>query len=296
MLDLLLERDDLEGLPETIQLSDLYEQADDGKYRLTAKLDGVKPVSEFDKVNEALRKERGDHKAIKDRFRALGDKDPAELLAALDEMDELKAQLDARGEDLTDDKVEELVEKRLLRIKAPLDRELGTIKEQLAARDEALAAKSRELDDLYIGQHLNELAAKHCDPAVVRDVVEIGRGYLIRDEDGEIVTRGDSPLPAVEWIKGQLEERQHWNKPSGGGGGGRGNQGGKGKAKNPFVADNVDWSGHVPRWNPGALAAQDAYLSEHGQEAYVSAARAAGVDPSRPGSFPPRPAPNGRAA
>lgn len=293
--DILLSRDDLEGLPETVAITDLYEQDDEGKYRFVPKIEGMKPASELDRVMEALRKEKGDHKKVKDRYRAFGDRDPDEVLAQLDEIEELRSKLEAQG-DLPDDKIDEIVNKRIGGIKAPLERSISSLTEE---RDAALAdsaEKAKKLNDLIIGQKLTELASKHCNPEVQRDVVEIGRSYLVVDDEGNVVTKDEAPIPAEEWIRAQLEDRNHWNKESGGGNGGRGPQGGGRRKANPFSADNVDWSTGMGRWKPGALAAQDAYLAENGRDAWRSAALAAGANPDRPGSLPSRPTPNGRAA
>lgn len=290
--DITLKRDTLDGLPETVAITDLYAEDEDGGFRFVPKIEGVKPIADFDKVYEALRKEKNDHKAIRQRFAALGDRDVDEVLAQLDEVDELRAKLEAQG-DIPNDKIEEMVEKRLARHTAPLTRDLQRVTNELADAVKARDEKTSELDNLYIDRHLSELADKLCDPAVKRDVVEIGRHYLTRDDNGDIVTRDESPVPAVEWIRQQLDERPRWNKPTGNGGGGRGNQAGGARQKNPFHADNVDWT--TGRWKPGALKAQDDYRTEHGAAAWEQAARAAGADPARPGALPPRPT-NGRAA
>lgn len=294
MFDILLKRDNLDDLPETVAITDLYKETDDGTFELAMPIRGVKPEADFERINEALRKERNDHKAIKTRYASLADKDVNEVLAQLDEIDEMRAKLEASG-DVSEEKIEALVEKRLARIKAPLERDLAKLTTE---RDEALEAQkklSSDLDDLVISQTLTELAIKNCNQAVQKDVVEIGRLHLTRDpETGEVVTKDESPLPAAEWLKAQLDERSHWNKDTGGGNNGRGNTGGGKKTKNPFTPDNYDFNSR--RWLPGALAAQDAYLAEHGRDAWRSAATTAGVNPERPGSPPRRPDNSGRAA
>lgn len=288
--DIDLSRENLEGLPENVAITDLYEQGEDGKYRFVPKINGVKPIGEFDKVNEALRKERGDHKAVKDRFKALGDRDVDEVLAQLDEIDELRTKLE-NADGIPDDKIEEMVEKRLARIKAPLERDMSKITTE---RDEALQQKAdtqRELDDLHIGRHLQEIATKNCDPNHVGDIVEIGRHYLTRDENGEIVTKDDSPLPAIEWLKNQMEEREHWNKPTGNGGGGRSKQTSGGGTKNPWSHDNYDYDRRT--WRPGAMKAQSDFVAANGIDKARQMAEAAGTSIERPVA-PHRPA--GRAA
>lgn len=292
--DILLQRDDLDGLPETVSITDLYEETDDGKYRFVPKIEGVRPASEFDKLNEALRKERNDHKSVKGKYSALGDRDIEKVLAELDEVEELRMKLENAG-DIPDDKIEEMVEKRLARVKAPIERDLTktvTERDEYKTRYEQVV---KERDDMLIGSHLGELAAKHCNPDMVRDIVEIGRHYLHRDEDGEIVTKDDSPIPAEEWIRAQLDDRPHWNKQTGGGNDGKGNRGSKAGKDNPFDGGkHYDWDRGT--WRAGALAAQDKYLTDHGREAWRAAAEAAGMDPTRPGSAPRRPVANGRAA
>lgn len=291
--DILLQRDNLDGLPETVAITDLYEENDDGTFKFVPKIEGMKPASEVDKVTEALRKERDDHKKVRERFRDLGDRDVAEIVEKLDKYDEMEVELEAARNDkgsATQEQIEELVEKRLARLRAPLERDLGKVTEE---RDEAIknnGALRQELDDLLIDAHMDVLTEKYCDPSVRRDVKEIARMYLVRNDEGEIVTRDELPLPALEWLQNKLQEREHWNKPTGNGNNGKTPGKRSGAKNNPFSAQNVDWAGVRPRWQAGALAAQDQLLRDEGRDAYNAAAKAAGVDPSRPGSFPPRPA------
>lgn len=279
--------EELDPEMSTMTVADLYEEVEqDGKtvFKFKPTIDGMKPSSDVEKLQEALRKERGDHKKAKDKYKPLGDRDPAQILEELSEIEDMREKLEASG-DVSEEKINELVEKRLARVKAQSDRERAALEAERDALAESNAITTKKLDDLIIGQTLREEATKVCDPAVIADVMDIGRAALTRNDDGEIVTRDDNEFPLKEWLTQKLEERQHWNKPSGNGNAGKGNSGNQGGGKNPFSADNYDFERR--RWRPGALAAQDAYRREKGAEVANAAATAAGV--TRPGAAPNRP-------
>jgi len=274
--------DTLDGLPESVPITDLYEEADDGKFRMVP-IKGLKPEDDFTRIKGALDKERADHKTSKSKWKGLGDRDPSEVLAALDEVEELRARLEEAGEEPDDKKIEELVEKRIGRLMSPKEREIATLKASLEESQQTGGTLLKQLNELAIGTKVNDLALKSCHPDAIADVKMAANFMLERNEEGEIVTKegleGISPnMPIDMWLTEMLDKRPLWNKASGGGSDGRGGKTTGGVQKNPFTYANWD------------TAAQNALAKDKGVAEWRKMALAAGVDPARPA----RPlAPNG---
>src|ERR1043165_9772279 len=95
------------------------------KWELQA--EGIKTQGDVDRVSEALRKERADAKAAKDRLALFGDLDPATLRTTLDEYEVLKAQV-ATGAGVDEEKLTELRTKIENQVKAPLTREVEALR------------------------------------------------------------------------------------------------------------------------------------------------------------------------
>jgi len=284
-IDLSAELDSLDGLPEAVPIADLFQEGEDGKYRIVP-IAGLKSESDVTKLQSALTKERNDHRKARDRWKALGDRDPEDVTAALDEVEELRARIESGegGGKLSEEELEELVEKRMARSIKPLQRQLDTV---TAERDQAVQLGTTlraDLDTTIISQQVNDLGIKSCNPDALPDVRMAAKFMLERNEDGETVTKdgldGIAPgMPVEMWMTEMLDKRPTWNKPTGGGGGGKGGGGTGGVTKNPFTFNN--WS----------MAAQNELLRTKGRDAWETQARAAGVDPKRP-KRPP--APNGQ--
>ncbi len=272
--------DSLDDLPETVAITDLYSAGEDGKYRLPPKIDGFKSITDFDALQEALRKERNDHKAIREKIKPLGDRDIVEMLDQIGQLDELKEQLEAanaagEGNKIDDEKLEGMVEKRMARKLQPIERELGAVKTERDSLLETLAGLRSELSNYMISTIVGSLASKNCHPDAVDDVKMAASMHLVRDDTGDILTRDDIPeiLPGLkpdQWLTEMLDRRPLWNKPSGNGGGGKGGTSATGIGKNPFT--NEGWD----------TQAQGVIARDKGIEEFERQARAAGVDPNMP--------------
>ena len=93
--------DTMNAVPEAFR--GLYSERD-GKAVLTG-VNGLKTIHDVNNVQEALRKERNDHAAVRDALKAwkgLGD-EPTEIQARLDRMAELEA---AAGAKLDEGKIQ----------------------------------------------------------------------------------------------------------------------------------------------------------------------------------------------
>ena len=108
---------------------DLFTEKD-GEWHLTG-IEGMKTQEDITRLSESLRKEREDHKKVKDVLAKLGgpDLDADALVEKLDEYEELKLRVESgEGGKIDDKKVEELVEQRVQRRLAPVERERDRLK------------------------------------------------------------------------------------------------------------------------------------------------------------------------
>ncbi len=258
-------------IPE--QYRDLFSERS-GKWELTG-VEGVKTQGDVDRIQEALRKEKSDHKVARDRLSAFGDMEPDKVREQLDSIEELK--LRAEKGSLSDEKLEELVNARMARKLAPLERELVTTKGAL----EKEKARAGELEGTIrrgtIERSLREAAtAAKMVPEAIEDMVLLGERVFDVAEDGVVTVREGSGYPlglrAGEWLKEMQEKRPHWWPPSQGGGAGGSGGGGAGGGSNPWSPD---------AWN---VTAQGAYIRAHGEEKAARLAEQAG---SRLGAIAP---------
>lgn len=259
-----------EEIPEGY--SELYVERN-GKFELTG-IEGVKTQTDLDKLNEALRKERADHKASKDALAKWGDLNPDEIPAQLEELNEVKAQLATATKDgkINEGAVQERIEAAVTRAVGPLQRDKASLEKQLAAKDAAIKEKASEVENLHGTIKRNRLegilrdtaiAAKIL-PTAIDDAVMVGINHFEQLEDGRIVTKdgvGLTPgLDPKEWAKDMQERRPHWWPPSVGGGA-RGGGAPLGRnAENPWSAEgwNVTKQGQYHRQFGEAKAAEAA--------------------------------------
>ena len=78
-----------EEIPEGF--GELYAERN-GKFEFNA-VEGVKTQADIDRVNDALKKERGDHKVVRERLQAFGEVDPATLPVLQEELAAAQARL-----------------------------------------------------------------------------------------------------------------------------------------------------------------------------------------------------------
>jgi len=258
-----LSYDKMDAVPEAFR--DLYTEKD-GKAVLTG-VNGMKTSQDVLNVQEALRKERADHTALKDAFKpwkSFGD-DPAELQAKLDRIAELEA---AAGGKLDDAAIQKLVDARLGQKTAPLERQL---KDALTERETILSENSTLKTSILSRDRNDAVRAIATEMKVlataIPDVELVAGMFLEKDEtSGQFIVKADAPgvTPGLD-IKGFLKEMQkvrpHWWPASQGGG-----AGGGGGFEN---ADDNPWS--AKGWN---LTKQGAYIKENGMAKAEVAAKA----------------------
>lgn len=217
-----------------------------GEWVLTG-VEGMKTEADITRLQNALQKERSDHKALKDRLSHLGGEDVnmEEVLAKLDEFDELKAKVEAGGGKLDENKINELVEAQVKRRMAPVERERDQLKSKLGETEAQVGQLKGSLNRTTIETRLRELAVgEKVVGSALEDVLFIGSNIFEVAEDGEIVTKAgvrnvpEGITPDV-WLSDMRDKRSHWWPTSQGGGAG-GNKGGGGQGVNPWAADHWD--------------------------------------------------------
>lgn len=227
-----------------------------GEWKLTG-IEGLKTPEDVAALQESLRKERNDHKETKGKLAKFGEMDADELVTKLDRLEELEA----TGGKVDDEKIDELVEKRIVTRLRPVERERDKLKgekEELEAQvtDFQVANNRRTIQDAVRGACKE---AKVIDHAVA-DAEMLGEATLEVQEDGTVTTKDGIAVDV--WLSDVKQNRPHWWAPSqgGGAGGGNGGQGGE----NPWSKAN---------WN---RTHQATYVQQHGMEKAKQMAAQAG--------------------
>lgn len=215
----------------------LYQERD-GKFHLTG-VEGIKTQADIDRLQGALTKERNDHKAVKDRYAALGDLDPAEILAKLDKFPELEAAAEGK---LDETKINELADSRVRTKLAPVERE----RDQLKAKLEQTEGRVGELENVIRSRDIKDnvmaaaLKGKVIETAL-EDVLMLADRVFEVGEDGTVTTKdnvGVTPgLSPEAWLQEMQSKRPHW-WPASEGGGAKGGQGGGSFANNPWSSEH----------------------------------------------------------
>jgi hypothetical protein len=217
-----------------------------GKFELTA-VEGVKTQADIDRVQQALVKERADHKAVKDKLVAFGDVDPATIPVLQEELAEANSQLaavTAEGKDKIE-AVQAQIDAAINRAVGPvtrdkdaLARQLEATKKTVAERDTEIASVKQEQQQERVRNTLRDavIAAKVV-PTAIDDAVLVGE-RMFELVDGKLVTKADNGLtPGLnpkEWAKDMEEKRPHWFEKSVGGGAQGGKGGGTSVKDNPW--------------------------------------------------------------
>lgn len=251
-----------DDIPE--QFRELYTES--GATWILTGIEGVKTQEDVDKLNDSLRKEREDHKKTKEKLSKFGELDPDKVHEQLDEIDELR--LKSEGKELDEDKLEQLVESRVARKLAPVERE----RDRLKSENERLAENNTELSGTItrgkIHDELRKVAGVQKVNQTAQDDILMYDSVFEVADDGTVVTRdGVGVTPGLTpdlWLNDMKEKRPHWWPPSQGAGA-NGGQGGFQGGKNPWSKEH---------WN---MTEQGRFLNEHGREKADAAAKAAGT-------------------
>lgn len=257
-----------EDIPEGFH--ELYTERG-GKWELNG-VEGVKTQADIDRINEALRKEKADHKAAKEKLQAFGDLDPEKVPEMISELDSTKAQLEAAIKDgkVDPEKNAAAIDAAVKRALGPVEREKTQLQRDLdKARGETKQwqDKTTELEGNIrtskIEQTLRDaaLGAKVL-PTAVDDAVMNGLRMCELTDDGRVLTKdmpGITPgLDPSEFFKEMQEKRPHW-WPLSQGGNSRGGGGAPvNRAENPWTAEgwNLTKQGQLYKTLGAAKAAE----------------------------------------
>lgn len=210
-----------------------------GKFELSVELsgiDGIKSFTDFSKLNEALRKERNDHKGVRDRLGLLGERKVEDVLKELDRIPELEALANGK---VDEEKIEQIVEGRIRAKTGPIERERDQLKAGILERDKKLEEYVVRERTRTIHDAVREAVGKSqgFQTSAVEDALVFAERMLEVDESGRVVTRdnvGVTPgIEAAVWLTEMQAKKSHWWGPTQGGGSG-GNRGGVGGGSNPW--------------------------------------------------------------
>jgi hypothetical protein len=241
--------DSLDGVEDSFH--ELYTERD-GKYELTG-IEGMKTQKDIDDIKTALGKERDAHKKTKEKLQEYDDiRDLGissnEILSKLDRVDELEA---AAADKIDDDKINDMVEKRLRLKIAPIQREKD---KAIRERDEVLALNEeyKQKDVVRtIHEHVQKAALEgKVVNTALEDVKMIAEKVFQVTDDGMVVTKDNAADPNT-WLGDMQKSRPHWF-PASTGGGANGNTNNTGGANNPFAKDtfNLTEQGRLVKESP----------------------------------------------
>lgn len=257
--------DKIDDIPE--QYRDLYSERE-GKLFLTG-VAGIKTQADVDRVQEALRKEREDHKEARNKLSAWSDLEPDEVRKKLDRYNELEVLARGKSEEI-ESKLEELTEARVRTRLSPVERELNALKAKHAEAEKMIAEFSSQARRRSIHDKIREQADKlKVRAEALPDVLLLAEAVFDVTEDGGVLTKenpfGINPgLSPDAWLADMQQARPHW-WPTSSGGGANGGAGSGSFGKNPWSADN---------WN---MTEQAKVLRERGEEVAARMAQSAGT-------------------
>lgn len=218
---------------------DLYTEKN-GKFELTG-VEGMRTEADVTRLQTSLEKERKDHKESKAKWAALGDRKPDEVIALLDRIPELEA---AAGGKLDENKINELVEKRIGSKVAPLERKVKELSETVVAKDNEINAFKTEKTSRTIQDAVREAVGKvqGFQSVALEDALLFGERHLHLNEEGKVVTKenvGVTPgIDASVWLTEMQQRKPHWWGPTGGGGASGSGRGNANSGKNPFTHEH----------------------------------------------------------
>lgn len=243
--------DKLDDVEEAVR--DLYVERG-GRYELSVEIpgvEGVKSFTDFSKLNDALRKERNDHKVTREKFAPLGDRKVDDVLSQLDRIAELEA---AASGKLDETQLNTLVETRLRTKLAPLERERDTLRGEVTKRDELLQGYAARDRQRSVHDSVRKAAgvSKLLDTAL-EDALLLAERVFDVDEDGVVTAKdGVGCTPGITpeaWLVEMQNKRPHWWGATQGGGANGNRGGGGGVGPNPWAAETWNMTEQAAIYN-----------------------------------------------
>lgn len=250
---------------------ELYEEKE-GKWHLTG-VEGLKTPADVAALQKVVDTERKRTKEAEAKLAKFVDVDLDKYQAAVDEVDELKARIEAlgKGGQLDEAKLDTIVQGRVKRALAPVERDRDALKAKLATAEGKVLELGGTITRGKLETVLRKAAADiKVVSSAMEDVVLVGSTIFELDEQtGNPMTRelpGVTPgLSPAEWLRDQQSVRSHW-WPLSQGGGARGINGASfSTGVNPWSAEG---------WN---VTEQGRFMTQHGAERAGQAAKMAGT-------------------
>lgn len=245
MDELELNYDSMDEVPESFR--SFYAEGDDGRATLNVRIRGLAGPADVERLKLVNRKAREEARTNEARAKAYGDLDPEEATRLRDENEDLKLRLEAAdGKGLTDDQINQLVEKRLPMRLRPVERENEKLKretEELRAENDGFRADrarntilgdARDATKGDKGIKLRETALEDWEMFAER-VLEVNEDGEVRTKEGVGVTPGISAAELLADIQAN-GTRKHWF-PESRGAGARGGDPASGGGPNPFAKE-----------------------------------------------------------
>ncbi len=163
---------------------------------------GLKAEQDVTRLSGALEKERLAHKETKKRIQAFGDLTPEKLIELNDQVEDLRAQVEAGGK--VDEKaLEPLIARRLTTQLRPVERERDTLKtevEKLREENGTLKGsdKRRRLADALSTATTGEKGVKLRAPSVLEDAKLRAERIFDENEDGVFTTKDG--VTVADWF------------------------------------------------------------------------------------------------
>lgn len=245
-------------------------------------VEGLRGPDDFERQQTALNAERQAHKDTKAKLARFKDLDPDKVAEQLDELEELRATVEAGNGNKDPAATDKLVEQRVKRQLAPIERERDQLKTKVSELEAANGQLSTTIKQGKIESALRAEAQKQgVLPTAVDDILLYGERVFDVDDAGKITVKdgvGFTPgLGPDLWLKDIQQKRPHWWPASQGGGANGGNGGGRDSGDNPWSAKG--WS----------LTAQGQYVKQHGMEKAGQMAKLAGTSIGGPKPSAPLP-------
>jgi len=245
--------DSIDAVPE--QFRELYSDQD-GVAVLTG-VAGIKTQTDIANLQEALRKERNDHRQVREAFNPFKDLNYEDVQSQLDRIPALEAAAEGKAATIDDALKQQLT--------APLQRQIDGIARE---RDD-FKGQFEQLQSSLLRRDLSDAVRTIATEmkvigTAIPDVEMVAERYLERTESGDFIVRADvrDITPGLD-VRGFLKEMQRlrphwWPASEGGGSGGGGKGGGIDPAKNPFSAKgwNLTRQGEIIRGEGTEVAAR----------------------------------------
>ena len=218
----------LEGIDDTAK--SFYKESN-GKFMLD--VIGVKPLSEFEGSQLALKKERSLHKEKEAALKAFGEYTPESIEAMKQELEELK--LSGSGK-VDDEKVEKLREMLTQRHQTELNKHV----ESLSQKEAIIIGLQTKIMENERSQRISELAMHSpMDKRCIPDILLRAERGLEYDEDTNTFQCKETGASINDWFQKQLDSSP-WMIAASSGAGAQGGTKTGGSPNNPWLKENFN--------------------------------------------------------